>query len=323
MDRQVALQRILRGRPATLRFTLLDSDGSPIADDPQPAVTVQVDRADGTAVLAAGTATTSAGAGVYTRALTAAQTSSLDLLVATWTDTVSGTTTQTLHEVVGGYWFSVKEARDSDPTLADTSKYPTQSIIDIRTEVEDEAERIIGAAFVPRYRRLRLNGIGTPALRGIDQLVRSIRTVRVYSTPSAYTAFTAGELAALVTDDEGLITRNDSGVFESGLANVVLEYEHGYDRPPTDLKRAALTRLRHRLNAPRSGIPDRATSFVSGEGGTFRLDTAGPEKTGIPDVDAVYGSYAARHGGRGSDGPVSRTMDFDPQRLSLFHGGRR
>jgi hypothetical protein len=75
--------------------------------------------------------------------------------------------------------------------------------------------------------------------------------------------------------------------FTAGVNNIRVAYEHGFERCPPEIKRAALTRLRHRLNFNKTGIPDRATSFAIAEGGTFSLSSAGPLATGIPEVDAV------------------------------------
>ena len=60
-----------------------------------------------------------------------------------------------------------------------------------------------------------------------------------------------------------------------------------------DLKRAVLTRLRHRLNFARSGIPDRAVSQIDLTG-SYQLDLPGAYKTGIPEVDATYARYSLR-----------------------------
>ena len=57
-------------------------------------------------------------------------------------------------------------------------------------------------------------------------------------------------------------------------------------------------------------------------GGTFRLDMPDTYKTGIPEVDAVYSRYSKRDESGGKR-PASRSFDADPQRDSLFHGGRR
>lgn len=73
-------------------------------------------------------------------------------------------------------------------------------------------------------------------------------------------------------------------------------FEYGFPSVPEDVKRAGLLRLRSLLTAERSGIPDRATAFVSAEGGNFTLATPGRNgyETGIPEVDATLGRYKYR-----------------------------
>ena len=144
----------------------------------------------------------------------------------------------------------------------------------------------------------------------------------------AAVALTAGQLAALTTTNDGSLRRTDGASWTAGNDNIVVEYEYGADSPPAELVTAALIRFRARLNLFRSGVPDRATSWSSAEGGTYRIELPSEWRTGIPEVDAVYSRYSrrARSTTAGADGgsfPASRTLDYDPQYRSLFHGGRR
>jgi len=302
--------------------TLLDQDGD--AAEPGGAVTVHVQKADGTDVLAAGTATSSGGTGIRTVGLTAAQTATLELLTATWADAGDSSTHTTYVEIVGGYLFTVAEARASDPTLADPGRYPASLVVAKRREVDEEFSWICDQAFTRRYRRVAVDGSGGRELRLPDNTLRAVRSVRVYDdTRSSYTAFDAGELAELTVHEDRLVERPPGKVFPWGRGNVVVEYEHGWDRPPEELKRAAITRLRYLLNAARSGIPDRATSFTSTEAGTFRLDTARPRRTGFPDIDAVLGRWSKATDDDGKLAAASAQLQYDPSYDSLFHGGRR
>jgi hypothetical protein len=271
------VQRILRGTAATLRSTKLNSEGEAVA--PSGAVTVEVTRWDGSVVIEAGTATGVDG-NDRTIALTPAQTAELDHLAATWTDT-DGSTWTTTAEIVGGFYFSIAEARASDKTLEDPVKYPAADILTTRTEVEEEFEEICGRAFVPRFGTFTGTG-GAQVLP--DPHLRKLRSVSVDGT-----AYTAAELEDVKTDEAGIIaTTARRG------AKVVVSYEHGLDSPPADLKRAALTRLRSRLNMDKSAVFDRTISFSAAEGGTYRLATPSARHTGIPDVDAVLDRYALR-----------------------------
>lgn len=291
MTEIVADQQILRGVAGTLSWQNLGSDGEAAA--PAGAVTVTVTRADGTAI-ATGAATSGTGSDPRTYTLTAANNGVLDLLTVVWTDAGDGSTHTTYVEVVGGYYFTVAEARASDASLTDTSKYPTAAIVAARREVEEEFERICQVAFVPRFATVTFDGSGGASLLLDRSPIRAIRSVRDYTDGDSYTAWTVDELAAIVLTEWGSATSRAGKTFRAGSQNLVVAFEHGMTRPPAEVKRAALTRLRSRLNWAKSGIPDRATSFSVAEGGTYQLSTAGAFSTGIPDVDAVLARYSRR-----------------------------
>jgi hypothetical protein len=305
-------------------MTLADQDGTPVAAS--GALTVAVTQADGTVVLAAGTATTSPNTGVYTVTLTAAQTAALNLLTAVWTDAGNGRVTTTKHEIVGGYYFSISDARTSNNSLiADTAKYPDALLLSTRQEVEEEAERICDVAFVPRYRREILDGLATPEIILGANMIRTVRSVKIYPIPGGtqFTALTAAQLSGLRWDPDGMLHRTDFGFFDEGRGNIVIEYEHGWDQPPADVRRASLTRLRSRLNFEVSGVNERATTFTADNGQSYKLATADAFSTGIPDVDAAYDRYSFRERGSAGMKAATRPLNLDPQRYSVFHGGVR
>lgn len=316
--------RILKTRADTLEHTFYVGE---TGTDSSTTVTVAVVDANGTAVTSGNA--TSAGAGRYTFAL-AGQAQTM-LLTVTWTGTIAGAsvTETSFAEVVAGFFFSLVEGRASDSTLADPGKYPTADLIAKRLEVEVECEEICDRAFVPRYLRTTLDGSGTSELMlaGVND-VRSIRSVKMATgVGETFTALTAGQLAKLTVTPDRVLLRTDGDVWLEGRSNVIVELEHGLDVPPADLKRASLTRFRSRLNAARSGVPERALSFTTDVGGTYRLSTPDAYATGLPDVDAAYERYSLRSGvGSGEDSrevPASRLLNFDPQTYSLFHGGVR
>lgn len=281
------MQRILTGASATLSWQPLGADGEAAA--PAGAVTVGVTRDDGTAVIAAGTATAGAGSDPRTVVLPAASNDRLDLLTATWTDTGDGSTHVTKIQVVGGFYFTLVEARASDSTLANATRYPNTLLTEVRAEVEDEFEGICRRSFVPRFRRITLKGNGISEIR-LDRLdVRAVKRVKVLHGTSS-TVWTTTQIANMGVDPSGMIVSRDGSVFTAG-EDIEVSFEHGMDSPPWEIKRAALTRLRHRANVALTAIPDRATRFAVSEGGTYALDTAGEHKTGIPDVDAVLARW--------------------------------
>lgn len=256
----------LVGVAANLDVSFLDQDGDLVAA--VGTVTVDVARADGTAI-ATGASTTNPSTGVYRYALSAANNTLLDLLTLTWKD--GGTTrAATVHEIVGGYYFSVADLRAFDTTLTDSDKYSNADLRQARDETEHEFEDITGCAWVPRYLRYRCSGTGSPQLILPVWAPRSVRTVRVYSDATSYTAFTADELAAINTDDTGIATRTDGSAWPHGCENLVLEVEHGYSRPTPDLLHAAKQRSRYRLNMERSRNREQAVR-VTVDGATYEM----------------------------------------------------
>jgi hypothetical protein len=327
--------RVAKTAPATLSHTFVV--GETPTDPTGATATVAITDANGAAVVAS-TAATHGTAGVFTYAL--AGQSQLARYTAAWTATFSGSAVVETDyvEVAGGFYFDLAVARGSDASLADTAKYPLAALVTARQEVEDECEQICDRAFVPRYRRAVLDGSGTSDLLLTDaawavdgRSAGDVRTIRAASVApqvgQTFVALTSAQLAALYVTADGQLRRTDANIWTEGVGNVIVEFEYGWDSPPPDLVRAALIRLRTRLNWNRSGVPDRASSFTAADGGTYRLDLPGAFKTGIPEVDAVYARYSRRSGtGTGTSGrPIaaSRTLTFDPQRNSIFHGGKR
>lgn len=271
--------------------------------------------------------------GVYTYALPGQ--AALTELTVSWAATIAGTAvveTDTV-EVVGGFFFSLSEGRASDTSLSDTNKYPGADLVAARLRVEQECERICDRAFVPRYARVTLNGTDSSEILlthpDPDRSVAHVRSIRSVSmAPRAdetFVDFTTAQLAALNIGEDGTLRRLDGLWWTAGFGNVVIEYEYGLDEPPDDLIDMALLRFRTRLTRKNSAVPDRASSFTSADGGTYRLTLPDAFRTGIPDVDAVYSRYSRRStsGAGGRQFAASRMLSYDPQYNSLFHGGRR
>lgn len=317
----MALTRVARTARGVLEHVFYDLDGeTPLSATGD--VTVAVVDANGASV-ASGTAT-AGGTGTYTWTLPAQ--AQLCELTVSWTAVLDGTTVVETDqaEVVGGFFFTVAAGRDQDTSLANANKYTTAELMTTRTEVEQECEEICAQAFVPRYRRVVLDGTGTGEILLPDPNVRSIRAVRMAPrADGTFTALSTAQLAALAERGDRVLRRLDGNTWTEGYGNVIVEYEHGLTAPPIDLVRAAKLRLRTRLNMERSGIPDRATSFQSAAGGNYRLAMPDKYQTGIPEVDAVYKRYSLRPDEDASGGVASRTLHFDPQRYSIFHGGER
>ncbi len=288
----VADEQVLNGTAATITARFHDQDGDLV--EPGGVVTVGVVDEAGATVVAAGSATTVGSTGVRSYTLTAAATSVPRVLVATWTNGTTSVTTRT--EVVGGFYASVRQIRDSDQVLDDPRKYSSAQIVSARRSVEREFEDYTNVAFVPRYRRVRLDGTGKVELVLPDTELRSVRSVREYDSDLNFEAYTETELAAIPASRAGVAVRTDGELFERGRSNIVVEYVHGYDRPPADVLEAFYLRVRDLLNRANRGVPDRATTFTSEVGGTYSLLVAGRGGaiTGIPDVDVVLRRYSRR-----------------------------
>lgn len=316
----MALIRVARTAKAVLEHTFY------VGEDPTDStatVAVAVVDANGTTVTSGNA--TNVSTGVYEFVLPAQ--ASLMEMTASWTAVIDSATVveDDQVEIVGGFFFPLAAGRAQDSSLASNLKYTRRDLEITRTEVEQECERICAQAFVPRYRRVVLDGTGTRELLLPDPNVRRIVAVRVAPrVDGTFTALTSGQLAALVERDR-VLYRTDGNYWTEGLANVIVEYEHGLSAPPTDLVRAAKQRLRHRMNFEKTGVPDRAVSFQVADGGSYRLSMPSAYTTGIPDVDAVYERYSLRPkaGPNGGSGAAGRSLNFDPQRYSLFHGGER
>lgn len=286
------MDRIPRGSANTIqaRFSV---DEAPL--DSSIPVTIEVVRDNGDVVVPAGTATNTGavGDGLYEFTLLPSHTGLVDILTARWTATLGGEamTLETRVEVVGGFYFTLADGRASDDALADTVKYPTARLAEARDEVEDECEDITNVAWVRRYAKVTLSGDGSNNLVLPHYMVRSVRSIVDGDT----TAWTAPQLAALRVSDSGVLSAARTGAipFAFGDRNLTVIYEHGYDQPPADLRRASIIRFRSFVFATKSGIPDRATSFVAAEGGNFTLSTPGRAgtPTGIPEVDAAYNRH--------------------------------
>jgi hypothetical protein len=284
----VAILRVLRTAKATLSRTFyLDEEAASAAG----AVGVSVTRLDGTAV-ESGTATGPDAEGGYS--YTFGGRDVVDELIVTWTLTLGGDAIvldQDRIEVVGGFYFGLAEGRAIDPALTSTTKFPTITLIERRNEAEDECERICGQAFVPRFARESLTGYGQHWIALKWPMVRAIRSVSIGSY-----AFTLAEVAALTVRETGLTF----GASWPIGRRIVIEYEHGNDRPPIDIVRGAKLRFKSLALEGRSALPDRAERVVTQtETGTIQYASPTPDRTGIPAVDAIYGRFQSPRPGFG------------------------
>ncbi len=294
--RPAGAQRVLVGTNATLTSYKLDQYGEPV--DPGT-TTVTVTRADDTVIETDAATVEDNDTHQLSYTLTAANNTQLDWLKAVWTDADDLTWT-TYYEVVGGFYATIAEVRARDPNLNDAGKYPDDTIRSVLQEIETAFELECGRSFVPRFGRVRLSAYcDHVVLPDVD--IRSIRNVRDYADYQTYTSFTAVEVANLDWTRGGAVVSRDGSYWYPSFGNriftnYVIEYEHGMDRPPVDVKTAVVRWLRAALNATRSGIPDRASSFTVEAGGSYSLIVPGINGaiSGIPEVDTVIERYKVR-----------------------------
>lgn len=320
------LYRTARTMPTVIGYEFADADGEDVAVATNVVATA-TSAAGNTIVLPA----VSAGSGgLWNLAFPGVAT--LDQVVVTWSAEIDGhaVSDTDIVEITGGHYFGLREARRDIPDLT-AIKFSTAFVRERRVEIEEEFEGICGRSFLPRYRRVTLDGTDDNRLYLPDADVSRIRSVSllVDGTP---VAFTDPQLAELVLrPDDRSIARPSGALWPLGAGNVVIGYDYGMTRPPSDLKRVALVRLRSRVMMLRSGIPDRALSWSNQAGETYRLSIPAAYRTGVPEVDGVLDRYSLRPsdddgtgtGGGGNAAPASRTLNYDPQRYSLFHGGQR
>lgn len=275
----MSLIRVLATTKATLTHTVI-VDG--VLTDAAGNVSVEVTRLDATAVAGSPFTATRASVGTYTLTLPAS--ADPDFWLCTWVANVAAADVRVTDQVehVGGFLYSIADLRATHEGLRDVTRHPEAVLVAGRTAVEQEAERIAGHAFVPRFARYALDGGGGQKLALPDMFVRRVRAVSIGSTVLDVTA-----LAAVTAKVSGVITR--PGGWPAGDANIIVEYEHGLHAPPADVSEMAMYRHVSRKSLATSNIPDRAVSYSSAEGGgVFRLGMAGPKSTGIPEVDAAY-----------------------------------
>ena len=284
--------QILQGTTATLEARFY-ADGALADDDP---VTITLTKADGTAILT-GSATTKPSTGVYQKIIAALDTP--NLLTATWTGATQQATTYA--EVVGAHLFTIAALRDVKVAGAkpfqNTTDFPTTLLLERRAEVTDDFEARTGWSFIPRFARQTLDGDGRCELI-LDHLKATrLLSVTVNGVVQPLGNFTLDRSGVLRATSNFL----PSGFFQCGVGNVVVEYVHGWDRPPATVSSAGLARTAMLLLPSQAGST--VSTWTTPDGTTYQRDLAGQSiqgggirHYGVPGIDAVLNSptYNAR-----------------------------
>lgn len=281
-----------RGVPSTVPITFDGEDG-PLTLTAAPSVAVS--GPDGLSVTT-GTATGTAGA--YTFSMPAQDRLGVYTVTASGTYAGVAITTAVPVEITGGWLFTVPAFRASDDVLTDAARFPTATVKDVRGMVTDEFYKITRRAF-----NLRGTIETVPVFMGKFFLER-VEPYRIISA-TLHSDYCYGVNAGANTDT--VVDVTTIGFAFSGecllatqsnrnnvMGTITVEYEYGMTAVPSDVKRVALMRARAFVLERDSGIPDRATSFQSVDGGNFQLATAGRAgfETGIPEVDATLKRYS-------------------------------
>lgn len=290
--------RILRGTAGTLEITVY-SDGT--ATDPTVASVAVVDEA-GNAVSVGAASIAGSSSGRVSATIAPAVTADVANLAATWTLTVGGSSQSfvTYHRVVGDWLFTEAEARAFDGSaMASATTYPDAVLRAARDRISESFEDVTRVPWGLSYGREVLDGDGGDVLwlRGnrISEVLGISYRTRGQTT---WTAFTASELADVMVELNGRLTRETRGTFAYGKRNILVEYEHGWQPIPDEVKRAALWLLKDQLCG--SDLPRNAIS-QSDQLGTFTLSVPGLRGSyyGLPQVDEVVKRYTLRMPGVG------------------------
>lgn len=286
IEHELTQHQIRRGRVETLTVRFYD-DGT--AADPGT-VTIGITDEAGAEIVSDGTATT--GNGSDAREYELAAQSDLNRLTVTWTSDTYGEFVNYI-EVVGEFLFTIREARTFDgAALESTDSYPTVDLQEARARITDAFYQAMGVSHIPRYRRLQVFGSGSAILFLPDLHTTKVQSVEYRESGQAtWTAFDQDDLDNVVATNDGRL------IYESSSWNSSREYriayEHGYDTPPLEIKRAALRLLVSYLGATYSSWDPRATS-MSTEAGVISLATPGRAGSifGLPEVDAIIHRYS-------------------------------
>ena len=267
-------QRIQQLTPSTISEQWYE-DGAVV--DPGT-VTVGITRADGSTLVAAGTATNGTGTNPRTFNLSATHTALLDTLRVTWTSSTKGTLTSVV-EVVGGFLFSLADLR---AVATDTVAYPVSKLSEARTYAESELEKAVGFALVPRYSRETITtsrqlGMTQPYVKTGWPYVRAVRDATSSGSP-----LDASQIAQLTFTQNFVFgyTWPYTGVWNWTTGVVVIGYEHGLDAD-NDLspgaRQAALALAADYLGVSTTdgSIDPRATRIITVDGEVQLRQSAG------------------------------------------------
>lgn len=268
------LTQIARGQQTSLTFTV-EADGDP--EDQGVATLDLVDLDDNEESVSA----TNAGSGVYTA--TVGPYADLDYLTARLSFGANLSFDQGHIEIVGGFLFTESQARAfQDGRLDSDTKFDDADIAAERVRVTDWLEAQTAVSWVPRYRRVALQGSGSDNLAlygptrsegpsGGEGYVHHINRILSLTIDDE-----AVDTALVEIDGARLWLTDGTFTYRRRPGNVVVEYEYGYPSLRNGVDRIALLELVNRL--PASRLSPNAESSTD-EFGTYSW---APQNNGRP-----------------------------------------
>lgn len=222
------MERALISTPYTARATYYS--GSTATNPTPDTATVEVVRADGTTVVAAGAAAvndTLSGNGVFSYTFTTAQMAALDTFEIRWKATMGGqvSTIKTFVQIVGGFICTLAELKTLFPNDTDAD------LASKRIAAEQRIEAACRRAFVPRL------AVESRSVRSRVYLswpdVRLIRFVLLDGV-----AVSAGTLASLSVSPSGFVTGLPGS--SKPFYRIIIGYEYGADYPSESIREGVL-----------------------------------------------------------------------------------
>lgn len=258
--------------------------------------TVTLIKPDGTAGPASGTVSHIGATGSGKYEFTLGPQTALTYYDVTWAGAIGAVAVSvvTRVEVVGGFLFTLAALRSmkvggTANAFSSTTTYPDQTLQDRRVEVTDDFQARTGWSFVPRFARETHDGNGRSDLL-LDHLKAStLLSVTVDGT--------AQSLADFTLDRTGLLAWNGGWFPTTTRRNVIVEYTHGWDRPPPTVASAGLARTAMLLLPAQAGSS--VSTWTTPDGTTYQRDLAGQaiagggiRHYGVPGIDSVLGAPA-------------------------------
>lgn len=180
--------------------------------------------------------------------------------------------------------------------MQDEGKYPDADVAAAIAWFETRFENHVGVAFAPRTASEWADGTGCAALWLDHWPVIDVTAVKTYTAATVFTAYTVDELADIRASSAGELRRVGLGTFAGGEQNILVEYSHGFETVPDDIRDAALVAIREKLMEDFTGSRGNRQFSVATQDGIVRSSTPGDQRPfGIPAVDVVANDYRRRY----------------------------